>query len=272
MLLEDEVARALIEAGLDTLVVSIDSTSQLQFSQIRTGSDLNSVLSNVRRLNQLKVLMNRSNPEVGIEFTAMKKNLGELSKIRELAGNIDASFIIVTNVLPYAEDHKDQILYSLSASNRYQQPRSKWNPEIMLPRIDVRPEHIQALGKISFEALSFGFDPYVNRNYNGLCPFVERGAIAITYDGELSPCVPLMHTYDCYILGKAKRFVKHSFGNIHQSTPQEIWDSAAYRIFRKKLRIPSYNVCYTKLLRQGLSSPSYVMAIAPRSTKGHRPL
>ena len=59
--------------------------------------------------------MRRENPDIGIAFVLMRRNLGEVRKLRGLAIDMGAGFIMLTNVLPYAEELKDEILYWMSA-------------------------------------------------------------------------------------------------------------------------------------------------------------
>lgn len=243
MLLTPEKAEELVHSGLDRMVVSIDSVSDAQFAEIRTGATLSNVLNNVKRLNQIKHIQGISTPEIGIEFTLMKKNMGELQHLKELASHLEASFIIVTNLLPYSEDQKDEILYWNSATEAHDKPRSKHNPEISIPRIDVRPEHTSNLGKLSFEALSYGSNPHVTQNYNGVCPFVEKGSIAFNWNGEASACVPLMHSYNCFVLGRKKKIVNHNYGNINTESLADIWNKDDFKIFRRKIMNNEFSPC-----------------------------
>lgn len=62
LLLDGDRARGMIEAGLDTLVVSLDGTTESTYAGIRTGGDLGLVQDNIRGLNRLRARMFRSNP------------------------------------------------------------------------------------------------------------------------------------------------------------------------------------------------------------------
>lgn len=243
MRLTEAMAEALILAGLDQMVVSVDSTSPDQLSEIRTGATLKKIIGNVKKLNQIKQRLNKNNPEIGIEFTVMKKNKGELKNLRELARMLEATFIVVTNVLPYSDDHKDEILYSMSVTNSHAAPRSKHNPEFFLPPIDLHNSNINDLGKISFEAMALGPHPTVTKNYEGYCPFVNRGSMAINWNGDVSPCVPLMHTYDCFVLGRAKKCMKYAFANVSQQSPLDIWNGLLYQNFRRKIIEGTFSPC-----------------------------
>ena len=60
--------------------------------------------------------LKRASPEIGLESVATKRNLAELLRTRRLALTMGASFVVVTNVLPYSSEYKDDILYGLSTA------------------------------------------------------------------------------------------------------------------------------------------------------------
>ena len=139
-LLTSELSVKLINAGLDSIVVSLDSSTPRTFSDIRDGSSLDIVIHNMKSFNDAKLKMKKKKPEIGIEFVVMKRNISELKDLRNLAQTIDAGFIMITNLLPYTEDMNDEILYWLSARDCFPIVRSRNSPEIIMPRIDSRAE------------------------------------------------------------------------------------------------------------------------------------
>lgn len=243
MRLNEEMATNLVKAGLDQIIISVDSTISEQLSDIRSGATLNSIVENVKQLNAVKRKLGKGNPEIGIEFTAMKKNISQLPKLRELAYLMEASKVIVTNLLPYSEEDKDQILYWYAASESYKKAPSRRSPQISLPRVDITPEITEHMGKISFEAMNHSQEPLATNDYAGICPFVERGALAISRTGDVSPCVPLMHSYTCYILGDKKEMLKYSIGNINEESTLNIWNKKEYKNLRRKLIDDSFSPC-----------------------------
>jgi len=115
LLLDHKKAEALLEAGLDSLVVSVDGTSPETMADIRSGADLKTVIENVRSFHSLRDKKQKE-CEIGIEYVIMKSNVDELKDLRKLAFRMGASFIFLTNLLPYTEDMSDEILYSFSIS------------------------------------------------------------------------------------------------------------------------------------------------------------
>ena len=242
LLLNSEMAKGLIEAGLDTLVVSVDGTTQASYADIRPGGDLRQVQSNIRELNMLQAKMFRKNPEVGLEFVAMKSNIDQLPGLAKNARSMEASFIVITNLLPCTEDMKDEILYWLSAQVKNNAQRSQWSPELMLPRIDLRSEYqtpllnlMSRVGRTVRTRKDIPEDDY--------CPFIQEGSASVNWAGDVSPCIALMHSYKCYVLGREKFIKRYSIGNVAQEKMNDIWDKKEYREFRDRVIKFEFSPC-----------------------------
>ncbi|MGQ4832459.1 MAG: radical SAM protein [Candidatus Asgardarchaeia archaeon] len=68
-----------------------------------------------------------------------------------------------------------------------------------------------------------------------VCPYIEKNATVVRYDGEVSPCFNYLYTHPTYV-NRHLREDKHvSFGNIKNQTLKEIWNSDKYVKFREIL-------------------------------------
>lgn len=101
LLLDSNKAKGLVDAGLDSIVVSVDGTTSETNADIRSGADLDLVKKNINQLRDIRRMNPRFNPEIGIEFVVMRKNINELRNLRKIAYELGASFIVLTNLLPY---------------------------------------------------------------------------------------------------------------------------------------------------------------------------
>ena len=72
MLLDEKVARELIDIGLDVLWLSIDGARPESYNDVRLGAALPQVLENVARLRDLRA---GGLPRIGIVFVAMRRNI-----------------------------------------------------------------------------------------------------------------------------------------------------------------------------------------------------
>ena len=111
LLLSNLRALSLIEAGLDKICISIDAASPETFRKVREGGDLLDIEHAFAALSAAKERCQRPDVQVGIEFVAMRSNLGELPAALNWAAKHGAAFAIVTQVLPYDEEHAAETIY-----------------------------------------------------------------------------------------------------------------------------------------------------------------
>lgn len=228
LLLDRETALSFLEVGLDRLILSIDGAEQETYRQIRGGS-LGKVLANLERLIELKKGRGCSHPQIGCELVAMKDNIDELPALIKLLQGRGVEFLIVTNVLPYTTEMKDQVLYG----------------EDFLRSLPGRPdsaavwEHIlKELGDMPVSL------PAITWEHGGrYCRFARRRALAVSFTGEAAPCYPLLHSYTCHIFDREKAIHKHILGSIHHESLAAIWD--AYQPLRTQLDEFSFPDCPT---------------------------
>lgn len=114
-LIDDLMARQLVESGLDDIVVSLDGATPGTFGRIRKDAALEIILNGIDCLNRAKKDLKSNLPRVGFEFVAMKSNVEELPAVVDLAAQYQVSFIIVTNLLPHTPEMNEQILYEINS-------------------------------------------------------------------------------------------------------------------------------------------------------------
>ncbi|MFC1717339.1 tungsten cofactor oxidoreductase radical SAM maturase [Candidatus Poribacteria bacterium] len=223
-LLDADVAEELVDIGLDKIVVSLDSGHPQLFEDIRIGADLDIVLSNLRTLNEIKQRRSSKLPTIGIEFVAMRRNVHEIGDLPRLASLLGAVSIIVTNLLPHTEEMKEEVLY---------------NDSVELPGCGGWPVRAGnswvQWGTMSYPRMHWGSDSH--------CRFIGDRSLVIGWDGGISPCYALLHSYQCYIFDKLKHVSKYSIGNVCDRKLLELWTSEEYVRFRHKVRAFEFPSC-----------------------------
>lgn len=242
-LLNEGMLQGLLDNGLDTLWVSFDGTSEDSFDDIRAGASFNEVTQNLRRLKGLN-LQSKHKIKVGIAFVVMKRNIDELPKMGVLANTVGAEMVSVSNVIPYSNDMIDQMVCesSISANNQMYYPSSL---PINLPFIDKT--------KITKQSLFELFRDYNNinimRNHidteTGSCRFIKERCTFIKWDGTVSSCMGLLHSYKTYFTtGRVEREVKaYVLGDTRKNSLKEIWDGREYHDFREKVDEFDFSPC-----------------------------
>jgi len=116
MALTDERAASLIDAGLDRICISLDTTSDDSFRVIRSGGEMGGIVAAFANLNKARALRRGRDLRIGIEFVLMRSNLADLPEAIRWAGRSGASFAIVTQLLPYQKELVAQTAYDTNTT------------------------------------------------------------------------------------------------------------------------------------------------------------
>ncbi len=241
-----ELSRALIERDIDRIVVSIDGVTAEGYEQIRTFSSFDMVIENLRDLKRLKLRINgrRGKPEIGLAFVAMQRNVGDLPRLPMLAAQVGASSIQVSNVVPHTPEMEAEILYRRSL-NACGYRASPWVPDLSLPKLDLNGQTLGVVGQVFASPVSISLlDAGLSERAN-YCRFAQEGYAAVRWDGELAPCLPLLHDHPVYLRQRRHEVTHHSFGNIRQTDLAELWSSPEYASYRRTVRDFPYSPCTT---------------------------
>ncbi|MBQ1235839.1 MAG: radical SAM protein [Oscillospiraceae bacterium] len=251
-MLSNEMIEGILDAGLSRLWISIDDLET--DSSINEAADLVSdhsghghsglVLSNIRSFNKLRQ-KKLSSVSLGITFVAMKSNVHQLAKLPFFIAQHLIDEVNISNISPTDKASQDEMLYT-NMVNMYTGP-AKGNilPTVRMPYMDMNipeaAEGIRALmSKQNFE-LYFNDQPVLRKtNY---CKFVREGMCFVRSDGEICPCMPLLHNGYTWLANVERKIYHCSFGNIANSGVNEIWNSIEYRTFRRKFDEFDFSPC-----------------------------
>jgi MoaA/NifB/PqqE/SkfB family radical SAM enzyme len=244
ILLSEDVARRLLQAGLDRLWVSLDGATPQSYADVRLGASLPLVIANLRRLKELRAEMNSAAPRLGIAFVAMKRNIADLPELVRLGKSLGADQFSISNVLPHTPELREELLYRRSASTGGQAP-SEWSPLIAFPRLDL-----DALtGDSLIQVLSGSHRLAIARQdvYAGMntCPFVEKASVSVRWDGAVSPCQSLLHAHRSYLGDRVRISAAFNVGRLQEHTLAEIWNDPAYIELRERLIQFDFSPCTT---------------------------
>lgn len=248
-LLDDSLSQQLIDAGLDLLWVSLDGATPESYTDVRLGAALPDVLSNLMKLRTYRWRKYRPigldmmlRPQLGIVFVAMKRNISDLPAVFRLANHLGALHFLVTNVLPYTAGMQDEILYSNALNNTIYES-SPILRVLDLPKIDVNPKTREALYEAMRGNHSLNISGGSFGERNNRCPFSEKGALAIRWDGDVCPCLALLHDHTSYLHGYKRQFTHHSVGNVSDRNIEDLWSQPDYVSFRRRLQNFEFSPC-----------------------------
>lgn len=241
-ILTPKISQRLIDCNLDKLWVSIDGASDEVYNDIRAGGNFSKVLDNLQTLKKMQIAQQKHLPEIGFAFVAMGKNIAELPKILKLGKDLGVSDISISNVLPYTKDLVDEGLYSRIVSEmRYLS--SLPLPNIALPKMDYDKIPSDIFLNILFSGYGInrhGSNIFGSSDY---CSFIEEGTTSIAWNGDVSPCWPLMHDYVNYLHSREHQSKKHTMGNVNNMNLLDIWLDDAYVKYRQKVQNLDFAPC-----------------------------
>jgi tungsten cofactor oxidoreducase radical SAM maturase len=231
LLLKPEVSHELVRLGVDRLIVSVDGVNPETYADVR-GASLMQVLENIRGLNEAKQRLASLVPSLGFEFVILKSNASELADLTKLATHLNASRVLVSNVLPYTEEMREEVLYG----HEPQEPFKSGG-------FPVRADAWVMWGTVELPRMHWGAERR--------CRFVNDRSIVIGWDGGVSPCYALSHNYSYYAIDGLKKQVKRdTFGCVHDHPLADIWMSEEYVRFRSEVRAFHFPSCPDCDLRQ----------------------
>jgi MoaA/NifB/PqqE/SkfB family radical SAM enzyme len=241
MLLDQNLAPQLINAGLDVLWVSLDGATPESYADVRLGATLPEVIQNLTRLRDLRI-RSRFKLQLGIAFVAMKRNITDLPAVLRLGRRLGAERFLVTNVLPHTREMIADVLYSRALSDVAELP-SPFGSRLDLPRIDWNEDTREPLyqaWRSWYRMTSGGTNLGAALDF---CPFVENGATAISWDGSLSPCLPLMHSHMTFLDEREHFSRRYVVGNVTEHDLAELWNDAQYAAFRERVQVFDFAPC-----------------------------
>jgi len=93
--LNSQIIDRLLNGNLDSIVFSMDGTTQEVFESIRHKASFTRVWNNVEAFCERKRSLNLKSPKVSVEFVAMARNFHQLPSLVEFAGRLQMQSVIV---------------------------------------------------------------------------------------------------------------------------------------------------------------------------------
>ncbi len=136
LLIDDLRARALLEAGLDKICISVDAITPEKLTQLREGAEISNLSKAFDALAKAKFSVGKPEFQIGVEIVIMRSNLTELPDTLQWAASRGATFALVTHVLPYDADHADEAVYE-SCSSEAIALLNKWRNKAAVAGVDI---------------------------------------------------------------------------------------------------------------------------------------
>ncbi len=205
VLLDEAMCDRLLQSGLSALWISIDGFTEESYEAIRRGSLFRKILESISIFNR-----KRTRETLGVTFVMTKENLGELAAANAFLDRYRVDMLNLSHMVPSSPLSPDDCIYELP----------------------------YRIGKMK------RFDPdTVAKKELDTCPFIRDEVTFIRADGEISPCMQLLHNSDTYLYEEKRRVYAHSFGNIRELSISDIYRSENYSAFRERVRDFAFPCC-----------------------------
>ena len=109
-------AEAVVNSGLDSLIISLDGASQDTYNKYRVNGELSKVLDFAKALVAARKNLNKINPLLRWQFLVMKHNEHEIEQIKQKAKKLGVDNLVLKTVQIYS---KDDIAKFLPENPRY---------------------------------------------------------------------------------------------------------------------------------------------------------
>lgn len=207
---EEDMARQVIELGINSIYVSFDGAAKETYETIKKGCHYDKALANIRRLLQLKAQLKSPFPVLHFRFIITTLNYREMPAFIELIASLPHR-----GVLARVEFVG---LLTFPGIEQYYLPLDKIPEEIIREMYEKAIRH-----KIN---LHFSHETGVLPPITSCCAWAEP---YVLIGGEVISCCAI-------IMSNNRKFLReHSFGNVYQKPFMAIWNSPAYRTFRRQV-------------------------------------
>jgi MoaA/NifB/PqqE/SkfB family radical SAM enzyme len=221
--LNEKNGRALIDAELDELRVSLDAANARSYQAIRGRNYFNRILKNVRAFRALQERLGCERPRVSAWLTGLKETIAELPDFVRVAAEIGVKEVYLQRLVFYESDaighaRPDQALYE-----RMTREEAHYLEEATA---------LARLLRLSFSASGAVSEPGLSlkRPDDGSPWSMCRRPWTVMYFTANGRALP------CCIAPFSKRGYEHyTLGDATQQTLQEIWNGPAYQAFREAL-------------------------------------
>jgi len=223
VLLTGENIEKCMKAGLDWLSVSIDGASEEAFSRIRGENYLAKIITNVRKLNELKEEKEEHSPNMVAVCTIMDDNLEELRAVVDLCRDLKVDRVLFQPVV---------------ANNIDQTQRMSEFPGF------IKPERFPLLERVIDELIAYKKKSPENFGFIGNS-IRYLNLIKKYFKGTLRhwdlPCyagynrVQIVQEGKIYFCVSQEKYVAN-FGDVSKDHLKDLWYSPKAKFYRKIIR------------------------------------
>jgi MoaA/NifB/PqqE/SkfB family radical SAM enzyme len=220
--LDEALAREVVRAGTGFISFSVGGAREETHTLLRPGSSLAWVTDGVAQLRRATLNLGPPRLELELTFLLQRQNVRDLPDVVDLAGRIGADSVVAIN--------------PTYVGNREQEEQ-----RLFVCGGEPDAEYVELFRDAAARAREKGVGlrlPHLRGEEVLVCEEDPLRCLFIASDGEVGPCVnmlPPVQAYRHLYCGNEVDGARQGFGNLADSDLLRIWDSRAYREFRRIL-------------------------------------
>src|SRR5260221_6765642 len=221
--LSERHGRALIDAGLDELRVSLDASNRESFKAIRGRDYFGRILCNVRAFRELQEREGHNTPRVSVWLTGLKETVEQLPAFVQVAAEIGVKEVYLQRLVFFAESAIGKAQPDQALFERLTQEEAAY--------LKQAEDLARSLG-VTFSPSGAATEPGLSLQGSGdgsPCALCRRPSsmMDFTADVRALPCCIAAVSQACYD--------NYTLGHAGQQSLRDIWNGPAYRDFRAAL-------------------------------------
>jgi MoaA/NifB/PqqE/SkfB family radical SAM enzyme len=216
----DEISERIVELGVDLVAFSLAGPDEKQ-DLIRCGTHLTNVLNAIRSINRAKQEHGSTTPSIHIAYMVLRSGLDEVKRLPDLLDGLDVDEVVLSTL--------DFL------------PSEELAGETLIPKDHAEYEHIRSVLSDAVElgekrGLAMHFRLQAPGEKHPTCTENVLKSFVVSVTGEVCACVytnlPVLEQTG---LKGALNAVRKQlcFGNVNEQSVAEIWQSPAYKEFRR---------------------------------------
>ncbi len=190
-----ETGRALVDAGMDRICVSIGGASRATYKKIRGVDKYDRVIENLKLIRDYKKKIGTAKPAVFLEVVAVNSVLSEMTALIELARELEVQEVSFTHIVAQGEALRKE---------------SVWLNAVEAKAVFENASELAKKYGIKFNP------PSLDAKRKGSCTMLFD-LMAVNWDGTMMSC-------------PRERYI---IGDLSASTPGAIWNSSGMIKLRK---------------------------------------
>ena len=219
----ESCAEEVVKAGVDEVVVSLDSADEGVYSELHPGNSVSEILRGLRSLREALVNLGRR-VVVGFHTTLTTLNCRQAPAILRTAFRFGAAYVRFSNVVPLNREMEGLACYMDEDCRK------------------AMESFFKSLGML-LETPVRVYMPNLTLKAQRTCPFTRRDGLFVGWDGGVSPCLHYGHSYTTHLYGVGRRIDRVTFGNLTEESLTELWRSRPYQAFRFRAEVGCLPSC-----------------------------